>query len=356
MFGLDSRVLRIVWTLVFCYLLYRLRDTIFLVVLSIIIAYMLLPVVDFIYSRLTHGRHRGWALAGVYLLIFALILCVGGLIGYYAFQQAVELTKQIPDLTQPNAIDHIHLPKFLERWDAPIRDHLKSWIEVHGKDMLETLTDLSMKLLSAAGSIVLLLIVLLLSYLLLRNGPDLLEGIVCALPPASRPKFQEILRDEHDFLKHWARSVVLCAIITDAIYVIAFSLLRVPYSVLLALMMFPFEFIPLVGPPLAFLIVLIIAAVTGFHAFGWLIFLFVLVRLLVDYVLQPYLFSSGQFELPPFIVIVSALAGEAIAGVPGVLLSIPVSATILILYRRLYCDTSPDKQITEAALPARVEL
>lgn len=134
--------------------------------------------------------------------------------------------------------------------------------------MLETLTDLSMKLLSAAGSIVLLLIVLLLSYLLLRNGPDLLEGIVCALPPASRPKFQEILRDEHDFLKHWARSVVLCAIITDAIYVIAFSLLRVPYSVLLALMMFPFEFIPLVGPPLAFLIVLIIAAVTDFHAFG----------------------------------------------------------------------------------------
>jgi hypothetical protein len=46
-------------------------------------------------------------------------------------------------------------------------------------------------------------------------------------------------------------------------------------------------------------------------------------------------------------------ACEAIA---GVLLSIPVSATILILYRRLYCNTPPDKQITETAPPASVEL
>jgi predicted PurR-regulated permease PerM len=53
MFGLDSRALRIIWTLAFCYLLYLLRGTILLVVLSLIRAYLLLPVVDFIYSKLT---------------------------------------------------------------------------------------------------------------------------------------------------------------------------------------------------------------------------------------------------------------------------------------------------------------
>ena len=336
MFGLDSRALRIIWTLAFCYLLYLLRGTILLVVLSIIAAYLLLPVVDFIYSKLTHHHHRGWALAAVYILIFALILSVGGLIGYYAFQQAIELAKEIPDMTQPSAVDHVHLPRFLARWDVPIRAHLKSWIELHGKDMLETITNLSMKLLTAASSIVLLLVVLVLSYLLLRNGRDLIESAIGALAPAHRSKARDILRDEHNFLKHWARSVVLSAILTAVLYGIGFSLLRVPYSVLLALMMFPFEFIPLLGPPAAFLIVLVIAAISNYHGFGWLILFFVLVRIFVDYLLQPYLFSSGEFELPPFIVIVSALAGEALAGVPGVLLSIPVSATILIFYRRLY--------------------
>lgn len=348
MFGLDSRALRIIWTLAVCYLLYLLRDTILLVVLSVVAAYLLLPVVDFIYSKLTHHRHRGWALAAVYLLIFALILTVGGLIGYYAFQQAVELAKEIPDLTQPSAVDHMHLPRFLSRWDAPIREHLKSWIELHGKDMLETLTNLSMKLLTAASSIVLLLIVLVLSYLLLRNGPDLVEAAVRALAPAYRTKAREILRDEHNFLRHWARSVVLSAILTAVLYGIGFTLLGVPYSVLLALMMFPFEFIPLVGPPAAFVVVLVIAAVSNYHGFGWLILFFVLVRIFVDYVVQPYLFSSGEFELPPFVVIVSALAGEALAGVPGVLLSIPVSATILIFYRRLYGHAAREHEVLES--------
>lgn len=340
MFGLDSRVIRVVWTLVFCYLLYLLRSTILLVVLAIIAAYLLLPTVDFIYGKVTHHRHRGWALALVYVLIFAAIITVGGLIGYYGFAQAVELAKEIPDLTQPNAVDHLHLPRVLHRWDVPLRAHLKSWVELHGKDMLETLTNLSMQLLRAVSSIVLLLIVLILSYLLLRNGPELIDSLLSTLPPESRPKAKEILQDEHEFLKHWARSVVLGAIITAVLYGIGFTLLRVPYSILLALMMFPFEFVPLVGPPVAFLIVLVVAAVSGFHGFGWLILSFVLIRIFVDYVLQPYLFSSGEFELPPFVVIISALAGEALAGVPGVLLSIPVSATILILFRRLYGGSS----------------
>ncbi len=350
MFWLDGRVLKIVWTLAFCYLLYLLRGTILLVVLAVIVAYLLLPTVDFIYARFTHHHHRGWALALVYLLIFAVIITVGGLIGYYGFAQAMQLAREIPDITQPDAIDHVHLPKILSRWDAPIRSHLKSWIELHGKDMLETLTSLSMQLLSAASSIVLLLIVLVLSYLLLRSGPTLIEDLIAAMPPRYQPKAREVLSDEHEFLKHWARSVVLGAIVTAIVYGIGFSLLRVPYSILLALMMFPFEFVPLVGPPAAFLAVLAIAAVSGFHGFGWLILFFVLVRIFVDYVLQPYLFSSGAYELPPFVVIISALAGEALAGVPGVLLSIPASATLLILYRRIWGSGAVRPEQIESAL------
>ena len=197
MFWLDGRVLKIVWTLAFCYLLYLLRGTILLVVLAVIVAYLLLPTVDFIYARFTHHHHRGWALALVYLLIFAVIITVGGLIGYYGFAQAMQLAREIPDITQPDAIDHVHLPKILSRWDAPIRSHLKSWIELHGKDMLETLTSLSMQLLSAASSIVLLLIVLVLSYLLLRSGPTLIEDLIAAMPPRYQPKAREVLSDEH---------------------------------------------------------------------------------------------------------------------------------------------------------------
>jgi predicted PurR-regulated permease PerM len=42
---------------------------------------------------------------------------------------------------------------------------------------------------------------------------------------------------------------------------------------------------------------------------------------------------GGSIDLAPIVVIFGALAGEAIAGVPGLLLSIPVIATIRLLYR-----------------------
>src|SRR5271157_2658571 len=170
MFGLDSRVLRIVYTLLACYLVYALKSVLFLLLLSIVAAYMLLPAVEFAFRFVTHKHHRGRALAIVFLVILALILSIGGVIGYYAFEQASSLAQQIPALLEPNAIDRIHLPKFLHPWDSQIRQLIQNWRETHGKDLLETLTSVTMQLLTTLGSALSLLIVLVLSFLLLRNG------------------------------------------------------------------------------------------------------------------------------------------------------------------------------------------
>jgi hypothetical protein len=53
MCGLDSRALRIVYTLLVCYLVYALRSVLFLFLLSIVTAYMLLPVVEFAFRLVT---------------------------------------------------------------------------------------------------------------------------------------------------------------------------------------------------------------------------------------------------------------------------------------------------------------
>jgi predicted PurR-regulated permease PerM len=55
--------------------------------------------------------------------------------------------------------------------------------------------------------------------------------------------------------------------------------------------------------------------------------------LIQDYVLQPYLMSSGV-ALHPLLVIFGVLAGEQVGGVPGMFLSIPVLATLRVIYVR----------------------
>ena len=125
-FGLDSRVLRIVYTLGVCYVVYRLRGVLFLLLLGVIAAYILLPAVEFAFSFITHKHHRVRALAIVFVAILVILTAVGAVIGYYAFEQASMLASQIPSLLDPDAIQHIQVPKFLDRWSPQIRTFLQN--------------------------------------------------------------------------------------------------------------------------------------------------------------------------------------------------------------------------------------
>jgi predicted PurR-regulated permease PerM len=333
LFGLDTRVLRIVYTLAACYLVYLLRDVLLLMLLSVVAAYMLYPAVETAFHLVTRKRHRGGALVLVFVGIVTVILVVGGVVGYYAFQEGSSMAQQIPALMEPNAIRHIKLPGFLQPWDPQIRQLLENWEETDGKHLVATLTSLTLKLLTVIGGILSLLVVLLLSFLLLKNGEAYAKAVLEVVPRKYENAASAFLRDMHKMMQDWTRAIVVSALATVALYAISFALMSVPDSVLLAMVAFPFEFIPLIGPPAAFSVIMLVSYANGYHHMVWLIVIFLGVRLIQDYVLQPLLMSSGSIELPPFVVIFGALAGEAVAGIPGLLLSIPVIATVRLLYR-----------------------
>ena len=243
------------------------------------------------------------------------------------------MVQQIPSLIEPNAIQHIQLPRFLQPWDPQIRHLLENWEETDGKHLVATLTSLTLKLLTVVGSVLSLLVVLLLSFLLLKNAEAYVKAFLGLVPRKYEKAARAFLQDVHKMMQHWTRAIVVSALATVSIYGICFALLRVPNSVLLSMVAFPFEFIPLIGPPAAFAIIMLVSYVNGYHHMVWLLAIFLAVRLIQDYVLQPLLMSSGSIELPPYVIIFGALAGEAVAGIPGLLLSIPVIATARLLYR-----------------------
>jgi predicted PurR-regulated permease PerM len=72
-FGLDIRILRMVSTLAVCYLLFRLRAVLLLLVLSIAVACILLPAVEITYRFLTHRRHKRGALALIFLIVLTIL-------------------------------------------------------------------------------------------------------------------------------------------------------------------------------------------------------------------------------------------------------------------------------------------
>ena len=91
---------------------------------------------------------------------------------------------------------------------------------------------------------------------------------------------------------------------------------------------------PLLGPlTLAVIATLVAGFESSWMALWTAIFLGVL-RVLQDYVFYPRIVREG-IHLHPLAIILSVLAGEQVAGIPGVFIAIPMVALVSVLYKNL---------------------
>ena len=103
----------------------------------------------------------------------------------------------------------------------------------------------------------------------------------------------------------------------------------------------------MVGPLISSAIILGVAGFSGYPNMLAIVIFLVAFRLFQDYVLQPHLMSSG-IAMHPLVVIFGVFAGEQIAGFQGAFLSVPVLATLRIMYRRLilpYFTSAPAETV-----------
>ncbi len=148
-----------------------------------------------------------------------------------------------------------------------------------------------------------------------------------------RALVDEILEDIHIMLGHYIRVLVTLALISVIVYSAFLGIVGVPYSVLLAFQAAVLEFIPVIGPLIAGIIMLIVAGFAGFQHL-WIIVVFWLVyRMFQDYVLSPHLMHHGV-QIHPLVVLFGVLAGEQIGGVPGMFFSVPVIAILRVILVR----------------------
>ena len=126
------------------------------------------------------------------------------------------------------------------------------------------------------------------------------------------------------------RALLILSIATFAVYSTVFSLMGIPYALLLGVLGGLLEAIPFVGPLTAAAVVLLVSAFSGYAHLLWLLGFIVAYRVFQDYVLNPYLMSAGM-EVSPLLVIMALLAGEQAGGVAGIFLAVPVAAALKII-------------------------
>ncbi len=337
MLGIDSRTLRIVWTVFLCVMVllfvYQVRETLTLFAVAIFLAYMLSPLVNLV-QRLMPKRPI-LALVLVYLALVVLFVTAGIGIGYRIAEEAASLASRLPEMLAAPHMSSLPLPDFL----LPFRDRLLAAMQSQAQSLSNSAVPLLQKaggqLLSGLTALVPLILVPILAFLLLKDAPQLRTLFLGSVNDnRDRTLVTQILDDIHNLLSNYIRALVILSTASFAAWLIFLQILGAPYQLLLAGLCGIMEFIPVVGPLSAVLIVLIVSGVSGTGGLLWIIIFYAVFRMFQDYVLNPFLLSSGV-EISPLLVLFGVLAGDRIAGIPGMFFSVPAMAILKVLYMRL---------------------
>jgi predicted PurR-regulated permease PerM len=339
MIGIDRPALKIVWT-VFLFalivaLVYGIRHTLMIFALALFFSHLLAPVVAF-FERTVHVRVPRVAIlvlvyVGLLAAIVLAIISIGSRIGEEAASLAARLLEA---MKQPDPLGNLPMPAWLEFERPRLAVFLRDRLSDLGEHVLPILSSAGAQILSGIGNVLSAILIPILSFFFLKDGAAIRKGIIESFSHANQPVVNEIFVDLHLLLAQYVRALVLLAIAAFLFYTGFLSLASVPYAILLAGIAAIFEFIPVVGPLTASAAILLVAAFTGYPHLLWIATFLVCYRIFQDYVLSPFLMSAGV-EIHPLLILFGVLAGEQIAGVPGMFFSAPVIAALRVFYVRL---------------------
>ncbi|MEU9838756.1 AI-2E family transporter [Actinomadura sp. NPDC048032] len=306
------------------WLLERLRGLLLLLLISLFLAFAIEPAVNWLAAR---GWRRGVATAAMFAVVGLLLAGFLGGIGSLLAAQANHLISGFPG----------YVRRFVGWVNATFGTHLSQRTVFQ---RLPTVTDALSRHLSdlaanvwgfgttAVGVVFNALGVLLFTFYLSAEGPRFRRTVCSLLPPRRQREVLRAWEIAVDKTGGYIYSRGLLALISGIAHYAAMAGLGVPYAAALALWVgVVSQFIPAVGTYLAGAVPVLIALTKSPSTALWLLLFIIAYQQFENYLLQPRI-TARTLDMHPAVAFGLILAGAAVAGPIGVLLAIPLGASL----------------------------
>jgi predicted PurR-regulated permease PerM len=326
------------------------RETLILFLFAILFAYFVAPLVSRLEKPL---RGRLQAIAAVYLILVALLVGLGFLAGPKIASEGNALATSLPSLLDKAGSGQLVSQVGQKHgWSEARQAQIDRFFRSHKDVILGYGAAIGQKLAVPAQHIWWLILIPILSIFFLKDGRSIGENLVAlGRDPEERHTLRGIVGDVNVMLGSYMRAQLILASLTLVVYTVGLSLLHLRYAFILGPLAGIFEFVPVVGPAVAAIIVFVIAVLTSYPHLIWIVLFLGVWRLLQDYVNAPRIMGQS-LEISPLVQILAVLAGGEIAGVVGALISVPAVATLRILWKRLTNEKGVDAPV--APMPAEI--
>lgn len=306
-------------------------------VTAAVIAYALDPPTTHL-TRL--GLPRGLAALGMVIAMLAAVLLFLLLLYPLILSQIGLFLGRIPQYAQLLQHWASHVVQDLQQnfGSEAVNGRLQDLISSQAGTMLTFLASALTGVISGSFAIfnVLTLAVVtpVVAFYLLRSWPDMVGKIDAWLPRRYASVIRDQAREVDRILSAWVRGQAMCCVLLAVFYAFALSIAGLDLGLIVGLAAGVLSFIPYVGSITGGItaIALALAQFPTWRGVAGIGVVLVLGQILENYLIYPR-FLGDRVELPAVWVIFALFAGGAAFGFMGVMLAVPVAATIGVLCR-----------------------
>ncbi len=311
------------------------RHTLIAFLFAIFFAYLLDPLVNLVARSRAGASSRARSILIVYVVLLAVVGGALALFGPKLAHEGRSLGTRLPELLQNVSTGQIaHQIGSTHGWSWTTQERAAQFLASHRQQIVHWAQGVGARAAELATNAIWLILIPILAIFFLRDGREFADSVINSVDRRSQKQLlRGIIEDLHEMLAAYIRAQLLLAGISLVVYTVVLAVMRVPYAFVLGALGGFMEFIPVVGPLVAAVSIVGVAFLSSYsHLLLLLVFLGVW-RLMQDYVNSPRI-MGGRVELHPAAALFGVLVGAEIAGVVGVYLSIPIIATLRILWRR----------------------
>jgi predicted PurR-regulated permease PerM len=312
-------------------LFHLLEEVLVPVVVGLIIAYLLHPIVQVLERRRVPRLMAVLLIYGSFVLI--IVIAIVNAIPIFT-KQLVELSDDLPRLSE-------WYYKWMSEWEAH-KYFLPDSIS-HGVDrviiqsherMSHTVTQLVNNARNSVGKVLAYAVVPFIAFYLLKDMKELHEAGMSIIPRGYRKQVLSVLRDINESLGNYIHGQMMVALIVGLFAYLGYWLVGMPYPFVLATFVCLTNIIPYIGPLIGAAPAVVVALTISTKMLLFVLVVNIVIQVVEGNILSPNIVGRS-LHLHPLLIIMALLAGEAIGGIIGLIVAVPVLAVCKVIISRV---------------------
>jgi predicted PurR-regulated permease PerM len=305
------------------WLLHSLTWVVGLILVSILIVYLLYPILQILKEkyRLSHG------ISTILTFVLFILLC------------AAAISLFIPVIINEVAELADNFPHYLARFQTyiswvsqqtiklEIEDDVRNYLMGMSENLHQAIEYLAEASFLVIGRTVDIFLVLFLVFYFLHDFQAIREGIIAIFPVSARKRAENILLIIDTNIGSFIRGSLIRCLIVGVVTGLILLIVGMPYALLLGFIAGVFNFILYIGPYIAAIPALLLSLSPLTPSPLIVVIIYVIIQVFDGIFLAPLLLGR-ILKLKPITIILAILAGGSLAGILGMVLAVPFAGII----------------------------